>query len=53
MAVYVEHECVYRPVDMSICPGCMDHAEFCEDCGESECCGMSVRNYDEDYGKDR
>lgn len=41
----IDHRCVYEPQDCDICPGCGEHAEFCESCG-SECCGVFSYNLD-------
>lgn len=49
-------ECVYSSkVDCDICPECGDHASFCEDCGESDCCGAREIDLDAavDAAKDR
>lgn len=49
-----DSECTYstRGVDIDICRACGDHAEFCESCGESTCCGAKAVNVDHEIERD-
>lgn len=54
MKTIEEHECVFgSDVDCDICSGCSEHSGFCEDCGESECCGAATVEMDRDTDMDR
>lgn len=49
-----EHECDYgRDLDCNLCRSCGEHSSFCEDCGESECCGSSPVDMDPDLDMER
>ncbi len=43
-----DHECEYnsKDTDCDLCRRCGEHAEFCETCGLSDCCGYPMHVVD-------